>query len=676
MCIKPAFIFMKRNLLALFGAVMSLMAQSQTPCVDGMAGEYPCDNIDLLKFMPMAEIGGGANTNDVWGWKSPTTGHEYALVGCSNGTAFVDITDPVDPTYLGLLPTHTVNSLWRDLETFNNYVFIGSEAPGHGLQIFDLMQLDAVTGAPVTFTESAYYGEFGHSHTLTINTATGFLYAMGSDTFDGGLHIVDINDPLNPTLAGGYSEDGYTHDGYVWLYDGPDPNYLGKEVFFACNEDELTIVDVSNKSDCQTIGIYDYEGEAHVGYVHQGWVTKDKAHFLVDDELDEIEIGNAQEPYGTRTHMFDISSLENVNYMGFYETDNSAIDHNMYALDQFIYQSNYRSGVRVVDAVRVQDAQLSEVGFFDLYPTNDFAQFSGTWSNYPYLPSKVNIATSMYEGFFILRPRLLYFTQDEIEVCGGNQVVLELNVNAEIAFPVTASIQGLPGAMVPWTLINETGNYQVVINNLSGLPSGTYYPDITLTTTFGEEYLVPFQLSFTGGSPLSPELMSVPNGSLVSNTEPSTLFEWQGQDGDLQYEFELASDVNFTSIIDAQQTTEPFYLMSFILPDNTYYWRVRATNGCGTGSWSEVYSFTVTLVGANEMEKSTFSLYPNPTDDLFTITSNEELKEIFITDVAGKVVRLIRPLNGTKQMEISSSELPVGLYFVRSENTCIPLVVK
>jgi len=146
---------MKKTLLSL-SIFWSIAAISQTPCVDGMAGIYPCQNVDLIAYMPLANIGGGENTNDIWGWVSPNTGKEYALVGCSNGTAFVDISTPTSPIYLGLLPTHSTNSLWRDVETYNNYCFVGSEAQGHGLQIMDLLQLDNVTNPPVTFSESAY----------------------------------------------------------------------------------------------------------------------------------------------------------------------------------------------------------------------------------------------------------------------------------------------------------------------------------------------------------------------------------------------------------------------------------------------------------------------------------------------------------------------------------------
>jgi hypothetical protein len=92
----------------------------------------------------------------------------------------------------------------------------------------------------------------------------------------------------------------------------------------------------------------------------------------------------------------------------------------LYIKDQFVYQSNYRSGVRILDAVKVSDGILKEVGSFDLFPQNNNAQFSGTWSNYPYLPSGVNIATSMYEGVFILQPRVLYLEQNAWDICLEN----------------------------------------------------------------------------------------------------------------------------------------------------------------------------------------------------------------------------------------------------------------
>ena len=118
-----------------------------TPCVDGFAGIYPCDQVDFMSHLTPGEVGGG-EMNDIWGWTDPLDGKEYALLGRTTGTAFIDITDPNNPVYLGNLPTHTVSSLWRDIKVYADHAFIVSEASGHGMQVFDLTQLRNVPNPP------------------------------------------------------------------------------------------------------------------------------------------------------------------------------------------------------------------------------------------------------------------------------------------------------------------------------------------------------------------------------------------------------------------------------------------------------------------------------------------------------------------------------------------------
>ena len=52
---------------------------------------------------------------------------------------------------------------------------------------------------------------------------------------------------LNPTFAGCFDDDGYTHDVQCVVYSGPDADYTGAEICFASNEDTVTIVDVTDK---------------------------------------------------------------------------------------------------------------------------------------------------------------------------------------------------------------------------------------------------------------------------------------------------------------------------------------------------------------------------------------------------------------------------------------------
>jgi choice-of-anchor B domain-containing protein len=370
-----------------------LTAGAQSLCENGFAGEYPCNNVDLQSVFTLAEVGGGDNGNDCWGWVSD--GREFAIYGRSNGTAFIEITDPVNPVYLGNLATHTVSSLWRDIKVFDNHAFIVSEAPDHGMQVFDLTRLLNVENPPVQFDADAHYGNFGNAHNIAINETTGFAYAIGSNTFDGGLHIVNINDPVNPVIAGDFAEDGYTHDVQVVIYNGPDTEYQGKEIAFAANEDFVTIVDVEDKLNCSMISTITYD---EVSYTHQGWLTEDHRYFLVNDELDEIQF-----LVPTRTYIFDVQDLDNPQLVGFYSGPVSATDHNLYVKGTLCYQANYRSGLRIVNIDGAGENDLYETGFFDTNPLNNIPGFNGAWSTYPYFPSG-NVIISTFTHFFVVRP--------------------------------------------------------------------------------------------------------------------------------------------------------------------------------------------------------------------------------------------------------------------------------
>lgn len=374
----------------------NLAPLSAIPCVGGMAGSYPCHNIDLLSFIPLSTFGAGAG-NDSWGWTDPLDGKEYALMGLNNGTGFVDISDPENPIYLGKLPTHTGSSSWRDIKVYSNHAFIVSDSNGaHGMQVFDLTLLRNVVNPPVTFSETTHYNQFGSAHNLAINEDTGFAYVVGSGTCSGGLHMINIQNPVSPTFAGCFSSDGYTHDTQCVIYTGPDIDHQGKEICFNANEDTLTIVDVSNKAAPVQLSRTGYSG---YGYTHQGWLTEDQVYFLLDDELDELNFG-----HNTRTRIWNVSNLDLPVLIDFYEAPVSSIDHNLYILGGLAYEANYRSGLRILDITDVANGNLSEVGYFDIYPANDIPGFNGAWSNYPYYASGVVIISGIEQGLFIVRP--------------------------------------------------------------------------------------------------------------------------------------------------------------------------------------------------------------------------------------------------------------------------------
>ncbi len=371
-------------------------------CVDGVAATFPCSNANLLAYLPAKNIGGMGSLNDIWGWTDPQTGAEYALVGRNDGTAFVDVSDPVNPVFLGVLPTHSVSSGWRDIKVYADHAFIVSEAPVHGMQIFDLTQLRAVQNPPVTFDETTHYLNVNSAHNIAINEETGFAYIVGAgggrQTCGGGLHMVDIRDPINPAFAGCFADPttgrgggGYTHDVQCVVYRGPDADYQGREICIGSNETAISIADVTNKANPVAISTATYP---NVGYTHQGWLTDDHRYFFLDDEGDEFTFG-----LNTRTLIWDFEDLDDPLLLAEYFAETTTTDHNQYVVGNRLYQANYSAGLRILNISDV--ANPVEVAFFDTSP-GDIG--SGAWSVYPFFDSGVIVVSGISEGLFIIAP--------------------------------------------------------------------------------------------------------------------------------------------------------------------------------------------------------------------------------------------------------------------------------
>ena len=120
----------------------------------------------------------------------------------------------------------------------------------------------------------------------------------------------------------------------------------------------------------------------------------------MNDELDELA-GAAPR---TRTLVWDIEDLDDPVLVNEHLGTNEASDHNLYVQGDLMYQSNYLSGLRILDISDPENPE--EVGFFDTVPQGgDIPGFAGSWSNYPFFESGVIIVTSMREGLFVLKKK-------------------------------------------------------------------------------------------------------------------------------------------------------------------------------------------------------------------------------------------------------------------------------
>ena len=219
--------FQTRHLVvALLGVAMSLGAKGQE--------EVFQQQMDTVAFLSVPSMY-AEHVNDIASWFDEVTMESYLLVGCDNGTALVKLLPGGQPMYMGKLPTTTVVSLWRDIKVLNNHAYVVSEAPSHGMQVFDLTALrdwhplDGVQEwAPDTVIAAP-----GSAHNLAVLPESDVVIQLGSNSFGGGAVVFDASNPWAPELAGGFSELGYLHDAHAVRYQGPDVENEGKDLLFA-----------------------------------------------------------------------------------------------------------------------------------------------------------------------------------------------------------------------------------------------------------------------------------------------------------------------------------------------------------------------------------------------------------------------------------------------------------
>lgn len=340
--------------------------------------------------------------DDCWGYVSPS-GREYAIIGLSHGTAFVEVTSPNNPQLVGSVMTGPT-STWRDIKTYLTYAYAVSEA-GSGIQVFDLSQIDSgiiTLVNTVTDTGSSLLTTAA-SHNVAINETSGFLYRLGGSGSApagtlAGLRIYDLVDPVNPVYVGDWTSR-YIHDAQVVTWTtGP---HAGKEIAFCFSNTfsgggspGVDILDVTDKANILSLSRATYDSPA---YSHQGWLSPDQQYLYLNDELDEISFATT-----TTTRIIDVSDPANPLQVGSFTNGNTSIDHNLYTLGNRIYESNYRSGLRIYDAT--DPVNPFEIAYFDTWPADDNANFNGLWNNYPYLPSGIVIGSDLEKGLFVWWP--------------------------------------------------------------------------------------------------------------------------------------------------------------------------------------------------------------------------------------------------------------------------------
>jgi hypothetical protein len=96
--------------------------------------------------------------------------------------------------------------------------------------------------------------------------------------------------------------------------------------------------------------------------------------------------------------------------------------------------------------------------------------------------------------------------------------------------------------------------------------------------------------------PAAPSLSSPANGATGVSTTPA--LDWADVSGATSYDVQVCSNNTCSTVVTSANVATSTWTVSPALSQGTqYYWRVKANNSCGSGSWSSIRNFTTLLPG-------------------------------------------------------------------------------
>lgn len=310
--------------------------------------------------------------SDIWGWVD-ANGTEYALVGLNDGFSVVDISNPSSPVEKFYIAD--MNSTWRDIKTWGNYAYVTTEADA-GLLIVDLTDMTGNTYWHVSnFTNpSGGSVEFTAAHNIYIDE-NGIAYIFGASSNTGsapadGAIFLDVEANATAPHYLGEWDENYIHDGMA----------RGDTMYAGCiYAGELFVVDVSNKSNPQTLGTH----PTPTVFTHNAWVSDDGNYVFTTDEKPDAYLA-----------AYDITDVTNIQEVDRIQSNpgTDCIPHNTHVDGNFLVTSYYRDGTTVHDITYPNN--MIQVAYYDSYSGSGNG-FDGCWGTYPFFPSGLIISSDI-----------------------------------------------------------------------------------------------------------------------------------------------------------------------------------------------------------------------------------------------------------------------------------------
>jgi choice-of-anchor B domain-containing protein len=355
-------------------------------CSGLAAQNYSSQNVTLLGhwFNPAEEDEPvyGISYQGCYGWHNPQDNREYAIIGGSSGTYFIDITNPTAPVQSDYVAGTHQNCIWHEVKTYDKYCYIISDdAPNNSFQIVDMSYLpDSVH---VVYDGTSI---FENSHTLFVdgNKLWCASVTLANSTYYS-MAVYDLSNPVAPTLLRTLNQDypaiGTVHDMFV----------RNDTCYASCGYDGLHIYKFgTNFTEIGQLTSYPDQG-----YNHSSFLTSDGKTLIFMDEV----------PVNRRVKSIDVTNTANISINQTFTSTVGCTPHNPYIIgNNTLVAAYYQDGLQIFNISN--PSNIVRTGYFDTDTLNNQSNgypqaYHGCWGAYEALPSGTIIASDMQNGLYL-----------------------------------------------------------------------------------------------------------------------------------------------------------------------------------------------------------------------------------------------------------------------------------
>jgi choice-of-anchor B domain-containing protein len=419
--------------------VLLLVAALTTP----VFAQYSHNNISLLSQFDdpsvLEESVYHIRYQGCWGWKNPADGREYAIIGSTFGTYFVEVTDPANPVQRAYVAGTHQYCIWHEYKSYGKYCYILSDdSPNNSFQIADMSYLpDSV--------HIVYDGTslFVHGHAEYIDGDK--LYVSSTHGTSGQNHTMAVFSLANPELPVFLRALEQDYPGISAVHD----MYVVNDTVYASASYQGMQIYKYNSSTNHFIQIGSLPGLSN-DYNHSSFLSEDHKTLYMCIEV----------PSGRPVHVVDVSNISSPIVVDTFITNTGATPHNPYVIGNTLVLAAYADGVYAYNITDTHSPSLS--GYFDSHPQNGSTypspvcgcHYAGCWGAFTDLPSGILLTSDMQKGLFVLDKSLaIGITENNI----GNlnlivypnpsKGIINVQVNG-IAESVQVSVSTLDGKTV------------------------------------------------------------------------------------------------------------------------------------------------------------------------------------------------------------------------------------